>query len=103
LTKLDLLEEQGSMPHTESAKKRLRQYEKRRLRNKATKKAIKLALRPMTEPEKDAAADQLQKDSLAAIRLLDKAASKRRIHPNKAARKKSQLARMLNQHKPAAK
>lgn len=91
------------MPHTESAKKALRQTEKRRLRNKATKKAIKLALRPVTVPEKDVAADQLKKDALTAIRLLDKAASKKRIHPNKAARKKSQIDRMLNQRKAAAK
>jgi small subunit ribosomal protein S20 len=82
------------MPHTEGAKKRLRQNEKRRLRNKATKKAIKLALRPFAEPAKDV--EQLKKDGLAAVRLLDKAASKRRIHPNKAARKKSQIARALN-------
>jgi small subunit ribosomal protein S20 len=82
------------MPHTEGAKKRLRQNEKRRLRNKATKKAIKLSLRPFAEAPTDA--EQLKKDGLVAVRLLDKAAAKGRIHPNKAARKKSQIARALN-------
>ena len=70
------------MPHTEGAKKRLRQNEKRRLRNKATKKAIKLSLRPFDEPATDV--EQLKKDGRVAVRLLDKAASKGRIHANKA-------------------
>lgn len=91
------------MPHTESAKKRARQYDKRRLRNKATKKAIKLALRPLTEVAKDATAESLKGDAIKATRLLDKAAAKNRIHPNKAARKKSQIDRALNQLKAAAK
>jgi small subunit ribosomal protein S20 len=90
------------MPHTSSAKKSMRQIEKRRLRNRATKKAIKLSLRKVTEPAKDTSPEQLKKDALAAIRTLDKAASKRRIHPNKAARKKSQIDRLLNK-KSAAK
>ena len=38
----------------------------------------------------------MKKDAIEAISVLDKAASKRRIHPNKAARKKSQIARALN-------
>jgi small subunit ribosomal protein S20 len=90
------VEWKANMPHTESAKKSLRQNEKRRLRNKATRKGIKLALRPLSPPAKDAKPEELKKDALQAIRLLDKAASKRRIHPNKAARKKSQIARALN-------
>ena len=84
------------MPPTPSAKKSMRQDEKRRLRNKATRKTIRLALRQVDEAVKGSNADQIKKDALVAIRALDKAASKRRIHPNKAARKKSQIARMLN-------
>ncbi len=84
------------MPHTSSAKKSMRQIEKRRLLNKASKKTIRLALRKVEEPEKNTPAEQIKKDAVAAVRALDKAASKRRIHPNKAARKKSQIARKLN-------
>lgn len=91
------------MPHTSSAKKSMRQIEKRRLLNKATKKSIKLALRAVNEPAKDVTPEQLKKDAIVAIRALDKAASKRRIHPNKAARKKSQIARLLNKKAAAAK
>ena len=84
------------MPHTSSAKKSMRQIEKRRLLNKATKKTIRLSLRKVEEPAKNVTPEQLKTDALAAVRALDKAASKRRIHPNKAARKKSQIARKLN-------
>ena len=91
------------MPHTSSAKKSMRQTEKRRLLNKATKKAIRVGLRQVAEQPKDAPADQLKKDTINAISILDKAAAKRRIHPNKAARKKSQLDRAFNKAKAAAK
>ncbi len=91
------------MPHTSSAKKSMRQIEKRRQRNKTTKKTIKFALRKVNEPAKDTTPDQLKKDAVLAIRSLDKAASKGRIHPNKAARKKSQIDRLLNKKAAEAK
>jgi len=80
------------MPHTKSAEKSLRQTEKRRLRNRAAKKAIKVQIKTFLGALTggDAAAELK-----AAIRKLDKAAAKRVIHPNAAARKKSQLARKL--------
>jgi small subunit ribosomal protein S20 len=80
------------MPHTRSAEKSLRQDEKRRFRNRAAKKAIKGQIRSFqTALDGGDAAAELK----AAIRKLDKAAAKRVIHPNAAARKKSQLARQL--------
>jgi small subunit ribosomal protein S20 len=84
------------MPHTPSAKKSLRQTAIRRLRNRAAKKAIKIQVKKLTEPAKDATLDSLQVELKVAIRKLDKAAAKRVIHPNTAARKKSQLTRLLN-------
>ena len=87
------------MPHTKSAKKSLRQDEKRRLRNRAVKKAIKTQIKAfLAAVGGDKAADELK----AAIRKLDKAAARRVIHPNAAARKKSQLARMLASKSSAA-
>ena len=44
-----------------------RQIEKRRMRNRATKKTIKLALRKVESPAKDVAADQMKKDAIEAI------------------------------------
>jgi small subunit ribosomal protein S20 len=84
------------MPHTKSAKKRLRQYAKQRTRNRAVKKAVKLQVRAVQQAPKDASADQLREEFRKAVKQLDKAAAKRVIHPNLAARKKSQLARLLN-------
>ena len=78
------------MPHTKSAEKSLRQDEKRRLRNRAAKKAIKVQIKSFVAAlDGGDAATEMK----AAIRKLDKAAAKRVIHPNAAARKKSQIAR----------
>jgi small subunit ribosomal protein S20 len=84
------------MPHTPSAKKSIRQDAKRRLTNRATKKSIKLQLKKLTEPAKDLTPEAFKTEYLLAVRKLDKAAARRVIHPNTAARRKSQLARLLN-------
>ena len=86
------------MPHLKSAKKRLRQNIKRRDHNRATKKALKKQLKAVFEVGGDKAAttEQLKKEATAAVKKLDKAAAKRVIHPNNAARKKSQIARLIN-------
>lgn len=83
------------MPHTRSAKKNLRKSIKRRLHNRAVKRTVK------TQVKRFLAAlggplDQLQTEYNQAAKQLDKAAAKRVIHPNLAARKKSQLARKLH-------
>jgi small subunit ribosomal protein S20 len=80
------------MPHTKSAEKHLRKSEKRRVANRAAKKAIKGQIKSfLAALDGGDAAAELK----ATIRKLDKAAAKRVIHPNAAARKKSQLARKL--------
>jgi small subunit ribosomal protein S20 len=85
------------MPHTTSAKKRLRQSAKQRARNRAAKKGIKLQIRAVLQAAKEnAAGEALREEFRKAAKKLDKAAAKRVIHPNLAARKKSQLARLLN-------
>ena len=84
------------MPHTGSARKRLRQTEKRRKRNRAVIKAIKVQIRKFTDLVGKGSADQVQTEFKLTVKRLDKAAHKRVIHPNAAARKKSQLARLLH-------
>ena len=79
------------MANTKSAMKRVRQNERRRLRNRAIRSKMRGAI-------KDArAADGASRSSivLEAIRALDKAVTKGVIHRNTAARKKSALARRL--------
>ena len=89
------------MPHTKSAKKNLRKGEKRRLHNRAVKKDIKLQLKKVLATAESGAAESLQTEYNLAAKKLDKAAAKRIIHPNLAARKKSQLSRLLHANKPA--
>ncbi len=81
------------MANHQSAIKRTRQIEKRRLHNryyaKTTRNAIK-ALRQTTE--KEAAAALLPKVSS----MLDKLAKRNIIHKNKASNLKSKLAKYIN-------
>ena len=89
------------MPHTSSAKKRLRQGKKRRLHNRAVKKDVKNQLKSF-DAAVNGPVEELRKAYNIAAKKLDKAAAKRVVHPNLAARKKSQLARMLHQKTAAA-
>ena len=88
------------MPHTRSAKKSLRKSLKRRMSNRAAKKAIKVQIKNLMAAAQEGTADELFNQYKQAARKLDKAAARRVIHPNTAARKKSQLARLV--HKKAA-
>lgn len=88
------------MPHTHSAEKRMRQTEKRNLYNRAYKKAIRESLKAFTTATKSGTAEQISEAFRKAVRKLDMAAARRVIHPNKAARKKAQLAAELTK-KPA--
>ncbi|MEZ6139907.1 MAG: 30S ribosomal protein S20 [Zavarzinella sp.] len=83
------------MPHTKSAKKSLRQNEKRRVRNKNVKKGLKVQLKNFSKATK-AGGEELIKELRAAEQKLDKAAAKGVLHKNTVARKKSQLARQVN-------
>jgi small subunit ribosomal protein S20 len=77
--------------NTKSAIKRIRQNERRRLRNRAVRSKVRSSVkiaRAASGPEQQAAI-------LDAIRGLDKAVTKGVIHRNTAARKKSALARRL--------
>lgn len=80
------------MAQHKSAIKRIRQDEKKRLRNKSYKSKLK------TETKKFLALDSKEKagPQLRVVEsLLDRLATKRVIHPNNAANKKSQLAYSL--------
>ncbi len=90
------------MPHTSSAKKRLRQYEQRRLRNRATKSVIKTQIKKVMTAADEGSVEELRTEFNTVAKKLDKAAARRVIHPNTAARKKSQLARLLYQKEKAA-
>jgi small subunit ribosomal protein S20 len=81
--------------HT-SAMKRMRQDQKRRLRNTS----IKAALRTYTKRVETLVAQNDVTNAAAMLRkatsVLDKAASKHVIHANRAARKKAALSRKVH-------
>lgn len=83
------------MPNKKSAIKELRKGAKRALRNYKVKKAIKDIVKDskkLIETKEKNAADKVK----SAIKLLDKAAAKKIIKKNSAARKKSRLMKKLN-------
>ena len=88
------------MPHTKSAKKNLRKTEKRRLRNRATKRTIKTHLKRFLAAAAGPV-EKLQEEYNLAAKRLDKAAARGVIHANLAARKKSQMAQVLRDKKAA--
>lgn len=80
------------MANTPSAEKRIRQERKRNLHNRSQRSRLKTAIKNvMVAADKSAAEPALREVSA----LLDRMASRRLIHANKAARKKSQLARLV--------
>ena len=80
------------MPKLKSSKKRLRTNLKARLKNKAIRTRMRTAIKSVRAAEdKETAAGALQ----TAICLIDKTAQKKVIHPNMAARYKSNLTRMV--------
>jgi small subunit ribosomal protein S20 len=83
------------MAHTKQALKRARQNERLRIKNKAMRSELKTQIKSI----RAALAAKDAKGVAAAVQVtqskLDKAAKRRVIHPNAAARLKSQLARRL--------
>lgn len=84
------------MPHTKSAKKRLRQNEKRRLHNRAVKKTLKQQIKKFLEVLKTGTSEQVKREYNITAQKLDRAAARRVVHRNLAARKKSKLALKMN-------
>lgn len=82
------------MANTSSALKRMRQSERRRLRNRAVRSKVRTAVKNARAAFGDAGADA-RAAAADAIRALDKAVTKGVVHRNTAARKKSALARRL--------
>jgi len=83
------------LANTPSAKKRIRQNEKRRLRNRAVRSAVRGNVKSAREALAGKAADSATVVH-EAIRAIDRAVTKGIMHRNTAARRKSALARKLN-------
>lgn len=84
------------MPNIKSAIKRVKVAEKKRLRNKPVRTAVRTYIRTAERQISAHSVAASQDAVLRAVRALDKAASKGVIHRNNAARRKSRLMRKLN-------
>lgn len=82
------------MPNIKSAKKRMELSRAANTRNRTHRSRIRTALRKVREAETAEAAQAHMKEAVA---LLDRAATKRLMHPNRVARIKSQIARRVNE------
>ncbi len=81
------------MANHKSAKKRIRQSEKRRVRNQAAQTKMKTLIKKVHTAKEKSAAEVVLKE---AVSFIDKSVTKGRLHKNTAARKKSSLTRHVN-------
>ncbi|MGY8779324.1 MAG: 30S ribosomal protein S20 [Longimicrobiales bacterium] len=81
------------MPNIKSAKKRMVLSAAARTKNRAERSRIRNAIKQVRAAESAADGAKLL---VAAVALLDRAATRRLFHPNRIARIKGQLARHVN-------
>ncbi len=88
------------MAHHKSAKKRIKQNEKRRLHNRYYAKSTRTAIKKLRKiHDKEEALQQLPK----VVSMIDKLAKRNIIHKNKAANLKSKLMKHINKLESASK
>lgn len=83
------------MPNIKSAIKRVKITKAKTLKNAMRKSALKTSIRKAREAiaNNDASKEEILRNT---IKLIDKAAAKKVLHKNTAARKKSKLMKALN-------
>lgn len=90
------------MPHSLSAKKRVRQNEKQRARNRARRTLLKTRVRAFSDAVAGGDSALAEKKFQETCKLLDREASRGLVHRNAAARRKSRLAKRLSALKQKA-
>ena len=81
------------MPNIKSAKKRMELSRKWTARNRTARARLRTAVKKVHQAEEPEGARSLLTE---AVRLLDRAARRRLLHPNRVARIKSQLQTHVN-------
>ena len=84
------------MPQRRAAKKDLRKNLKRREKNLKLKHQLTTIIKKFKKAIENKDTDGSRQALKEVYKILDKAASKKIIHPKKAARKKSRLSKLLN-------
>lgn len=90
------------MPNTKTAAKRMRQTETRKTINRARKTAIRNSSKKVVKAITEGNVATAEEAFRIAQKKLDKAAKGKTIHRNKAARRKSRLAKMVNEIKASS-
>ena len=83
------------MAHRKSAKKRIRQNEKRRLRNRSHITALRTQVKKMRQALEAGDLERARAEYGTTAAALDKAVTRGVIHANNASRRKSRLANQL--------
>ena len=89
------------MAHSLSAKKRVRQNEKRRARNRARKADLRGEIKTFTAAVTAGDVAKAEQELRNVVVKLDRTAARNTIHKNAAARKRSRLTKRLNALKAA--
>ena len=84
------------MAHSLSAKKRIRQNEKRRSRNRWRKTALKGARKEFDDTLAHGTPEQAAEKLRQLTHTVDRLAAKKTIHKNAASRRKSRAAKAMN-------
>ena len=89
------------MAHTTSAKKRIRQNEKRRERNKAYKSQMRTVIKKFVQAAEAKDVEKATAAHAEAVKVIAKLAQKGVIHKNQASRRISRITLKLNSIKSA--
>lgn len=87
------------MPIIKSAQKQMRQTKTRTVRNRAIKDAYKTKIKEVKKGIGVLDSKKLQEKLSESYKLIDKAAKRNVLHKNTAARKKSQIAKLVTSGK----
>jgi small subunit ribosomal protein S20 len=85
------------MPNIKQQKRRVEIAARQRLENVRYRSTAKTLFKRLERAIEDGDKDRAAQEYRALVQLLDRASARRAIHPNKAARKKSQADRLLGQ------
>jgi len=85
------------VPNLPDAKKRVKQNERNRVRNRARKQELKTETRKLTDAVAEGKLDEARSVFVRVTKKIDQIAAKGSLHKNTAARKKSRLAKLVNE------
>jgi small subunit ribosomal protein S20 len=83
------------MPNIKQQERRVRTAARQRLENLRWRSSAKTLYKRLARAVEDGDEAAVAAEHRELVRILDRAAAKRAIHPNKAARKKAQAARLV--------